>query len=130
MMSARILVVEDNADMHLGLALRLQSAGHTVLSAMDGDDAVHVALSKQPDLILLDIGLPGQSGHSVARTLAAHDDTRAIPIIFLTARHETQHRIKASEGRAAAFLVKPCSPDKLLRTIESVVNPPPVPTES
>ena len=122
-MGARILVVEDNPDLHLGLALRLKSAGHTVLSAMTADEAIPVALREQPNLILLDIGLPGRSGHLVARELAANESTRSIPIIYLTARHELKHRLQAAGQGAAAYLVKPCSADKLFTTIESVINP-------
>ena len=123
-MGARILIVEDNADLHLGLALRLKSVGHTVLSAMSGHEAIPVALRERPDLILLDIGLPGQSGHLVASQLAADELTRSIPIIYLTARHELKHRVQASEKGAAAYLVKPCSADRLFSTIESVIHPP------
>jgi len=122
-MGARILIVEDNADLHLGLALRLKSAGHTVLSAMNGDEAVPLALSEKPNLILLDIGLPGRSGHLVASALAANDDTRSIPIIYLTARHELNHRLRAAGKGAAAYLLKPCSADRLFSTIDSVINP-------
>lgn len=122
-MGARILVVEDDADLHLGLALRLKSVGHTVLSAMDGDEAVPMAQRERPDLILLDIGLPGRSGHLVASALAENLDTRPIPIIFLTGRHETKHRVRAAEEGAAAYLVKPCSPDRLFKAIDAVIHP-------
>jgi DNA-binding response OmpR family regulator len=122
-MGARILVVEDNADLHLGLALLLKHAGHTVLSAMNGDEAIRTALREQPNLILLDIGLPGRSGHLVASSLAANASTQAIPIIYLTARHELKHRLLAGEKGAAAYLIKPCNGDELFRTIDAVINP-------
>jgi len=120
---ARILVVEDNADVHLGLALRLKSAGHKVLSAMNGAEVVPVAVRERPDVILLDIGLPDRSGHLVAKELAANEATRPIPIIYLTARQETDNRLRAAEAGAAAYLVKPCSPERLLKAIDSVINP-------
>jgi DNA-binding response OmpR family regulator len=101
-MGSRILVVEDNPDLHLGLALRLKSVGHTVLSAMTADEAIPVALRERPNLILLDIGLPGRSGHLVAKELAANESTRSIPIIYLTARHELKHRLQAAVQRRQA----------------------------
>ena len=122
-MGARILVVEDNADLHLGMALLLKSAGHTVLSAMNGDEAVRMALHEQPTLILLDIGLPGRSGHRVAGSLAAEVSTRSIPIIYVTARHELKHRLLAGERGAAAYLVKPYNAEELFSTIDAVINP-------
>lgn len=122
-MGARILVVEDNADLHLGMALLLKAAGHTVLSAMNGDEAVRMALHEQPDLILLDIGLPGRSGHRVAGSLSAEVSTRSIPIIYVTARHELKHRLLAGEKGAAAYLVKPYNSEELFSTIDAVINP-------
>ena len=121
-MGALIMVVEDNPDLLLGLALRLKSAGHTVVSAMNGDDAMPLALRERPNVILMDIGLPGRSGHLVATELAGNAATRNIPIIYLTARHEFKHRLRAAEKGAAAYLLKPCSPDHLFRTIESVLS--------
>jgi DNA-binding response OmpR family regulator len=121
-MSARILVVEDDADLHIGLAIRLQSAGHKVLSAMSGEEVQGIALREQPDMILLDIGLPGMDGHAVAAELGGHEETAAIPIIYLTARHEFKHRVDASATGAAAYLTKPCMPDQLLRAVDAVAG--------
>ena len=106
-MAAQVLIVEDDADLHLSLALRLQSRGYKVMSAMNGAEAVTVATTETPDVILLDIGLPDRSGHKVARELAEHTGTRQIPIIYLTARHELNHRVEAAEMGAAGYLVKP-----------------------
>jgi DNA-binding response OmpR family regulator len=121
-MHARILLVEDDADLHISLALRLKSAGHEVLSAMNGSEVVPIALRHKPDLILLDIGLPGQDGHSVASALAADDQTRVIPIIYLTARHELNHRVQAAVSGAAGYLVKPCMPQRLFGAINAVLG--------
>ena len=121
-MPARILLVEDDADLHICLALRLKSAGHEVLSAMNGSEVVPIALQHKPDLILLDIGLPGQDGHSVANTLAGYDEARLIPIIYLTARSELNHRVQAAVSGAAGYLVKPCVPERLFSVIDAVLG--------
>ena len=119
---SRILLVEDDADLHIGLALRLKSYGHEVMSAMKGSEALSIAAEKNPDLILLDIGLPDCSGHSVARTLAMNPATRKIPIVYLTARHELQHRVEAAATGAAGYLVKPCTAGTLFLAIDAVAH--------
>ncbi len=82
---ARVLVVEDNvANMTLAVFL-LESAGHTVLSATDAEAGVAIARDEQPDLILMDIQLPGMDGLEATALLKADDATRAIPVIALTA---------------------------------------------
>lgn len=120
-MSARILIVEDDPDLHIGLALRLQAAGYSVLSALHGREALETAEREVPDVMILDIGLPGIGGHEVARELGRSPKTREIPIIFLTARHEPNHRVQASESGAAAYLVKPAKPATILAAVEAAI---------
>ena len=82
---AKVLVVEDNAaNMTLAVFL-LQSSGHTVLSATDAEAGLAMARDEQPDLILMDIQLPGMDGLQAIAMLKQHDATRAIPVIALTA---------------------------------------------
>ena len=82
---ARILVVEDNpANMKL-TSLLLHSAGHSVLSAVDAETALRLARGEQPDLILMDIQLPGISGFDALKTLRSDPLTRSIPVIAVTA---------------------------------------------
>lgn len=121
-MAKRILLVEDDADLQIGVALRLKSMGHEVLSAMSGAEAVPLARTHQPDLILLDIGLPDCSGHAVARSLSTCEATQRIPVLYLTARHELKHRIEAGLSGAAGYLVKPCTADKLTLAIDAVIH--------
>ena len=120
-MAVKILVVEDDADLHIGLALRLTSAGYEVLSALDGAAAVEVCQQHRPDLVLMDIGLPGMDGHEVARQLSMMPNTRDIPVVYLTARHEAQHRLEASNVGAAAYLVKPTSAANLFAAIDAAL---------
>ncbi len=121
-MSEKILLVEDDADLHLGLALRLRSRGFEVLSALSAREVLPIAMTQQPHLILLDIGLPDEDGHAVASALGDYEETRGIPIVYLTARHETSHRIRAESLRASAYLVKPCRPERLFDVIEGVLD--------
>ena len=110
--SRRILIVDDEPELVRALALRLNSAGYETLSASDGAAAMEMALSCQPDLVLLDIGLPLQDGYQVATMLRTEHRTAHIPIVFLTAR--TWDLDKANEVRPDAYVVKPYEPAELL----------------
>ncbi len=123
-MASRVLIVEDDADLNLTIALRLKSDGYEVTSAMNGAEAVSLATTAIPDVILLDIGLPDLSGHKVALELSGHAETSRIPIIYLTARNELSCRVEAAQMGAAAYLVKPCRPDRLMHAIEAAVAGP------
>ena len=108
----RILIVDDEPELVRALALRLNSAGYETLSASDGPGAMDIALSHQPDLVLLDIGLPLQDGYQVATMLRTEQRTAHIPIVFLTAR--TWDLDKAREVRPDGYVVKPYQPAELL----------------
>lgn len=83
---AKILVVDDEPDVVRALTMRLKFAGYEVIVASDGASATRLAITEQPDLVILDIGLPCGDGHDVAGRLCENMNTAAVPIIFLTAR--------------------------------------------
>lgn len=118
----RILVVDDEPDIVRALALRLKSAGYELLVASDAVQATRIAVKEQPDLILLDIGLPGGDGHTVASRLRANLKTVNIPLIFLTARSGSTDRQKAQLVAPAGYLIKPYQPEELLRIIEEALQ--------
>lgn len=118
----RVLVIDDEPDILHALALRLRSAGFDVLSASDGLQATQTAARDQPDVIVLDIGLPGGDGHVVARRLKSVAATATTPIIFLTARTSAEDRRKAGETGATGYVVKPFQPDELLALIEKALD--------
>jgi len=104
---ARILIVEDNRD-NLELAVfLLESAGHTVLSAVDAEAGLALARSELPDLILMDIQLPGMDGLEATALLKGDDATRAIPVVALTAlaMKGDEERIRA--GGCDGYIAKP-----------------------
>jgi CheY-like chemotaxis protein len=108
----RILIVDDEPELVRAITLRLSSAGYETLSASDGLAATEMASSHQPDLVLLDIGLPLQDGYQVAAMLRATNRTAHIPIVFLTAR--TWDLDKAREVHPDGYVVKPYQPVELL----------------
>ena len=117
--SRKILIVDDEPELVRALTLRLNSAGYETLSASDGVAATDRAFSYQPDLILLDIGLPLQDGYQVAGILRAASRTAHIPIVFLTAR--TWDLDKAREIRPDGYVVKPYQPAELLDIVGRLI---------
>jgi len=89
-----VLVVDDEAPIRLLCRVNLEAEGMTVLEAADGDKGLELARAEHPDVVLLDVMMPGRSGWEVAEELLADESTRSIPIIFLTARAEIRDRAK------------------------------------
>lgn len=114
---AKVLIIEDNAaNMKLATIL-LESAGHTVLSATDAEAGLTSARSEQPDLILMDIQLPGMDGLEATMLLKRDDATRAIPVIALTAlaMKGDEERIRAAG--CIGYIAKPMRYQEFLATI-------------
>jgi two-component system cell cycle response regulator DivK len=117
----RILIVEDNpANMKLATFL-LESAGHTVLSAIDAEAGLALARVEHPDLILMDIQLPGMDGLAATAQLKADDATRAIPVIALTAlaMKGDEERIRAAG--CDGYIAKPLAYKDFLATVAAQV---------
>lgn len=117
MAAKKILVVEDDVDLRLGLQLRLQATGYRVVAASDASSAVDVARNEKPDLALLDIGLPAGNGFLVAQQLRALELQSPIPIIYITGRDPSSNRLRAKEESAFAYFQKPVDNDELLAAI-------------
>ena len=94
----KVLVVDDEPDIVRALSLRLKSNGYDVVVARDGVQATVTAVREQPDLIVLDLGLPGGDGHVVAQRLRNNAKTCDVPIIALTARTANRDRVKAEKN--------------------------------
>jgi two-component system, OmpR family, alkaline phosphatase synthesis response regulator PhoP len=118
----RILVVDDESAIRLVCQLNLDSAGFQTLEAADGETALELARSEQPDLILLDVMLPGIDGWRVAEELAALPETREIPILFLSARSDRADEERAHEVGALGYITKPFDPEGLIDRIRDVLE--------
>ena len=116
-----LLLVEDNELNSDALGRLLARRGFTVLFAWDGPTALELAARERPDLILLDIGLPGMDGHEVARALRAQPVTAPIPIIALTAHATASDRNAALEAGCDDFEVKPVSITRLMPRIATLL---------
>ena len=113
----KILIVDDEPDIVRALGLRLTMAGYEVVAAVDGASALMTAVTEQPDLMLLDIGLPFGDGHFVASRLRANEKTAHIPILFLSARNAHDELGSARRSGAVGFITKPYDPEELLRRV-------------
>jgi DNA-binding response OmpR family regulator len=117
--SAKILVVDDEARIVKLVRSYLEQAGYVVVEASDGQTALIQARRERPDLIVLDLGLPGIDGFEVARILRREGDT---PIIMLTARIEDTDRIVGLELGADDYVTKPFNPRELVARVRAVLR--------
>src|SRR5262249_38652949 len=116
----RILIVDDNEDSAESMALLLQLDEHQVQMAHDGLTALKLAQSFQPDIILLDIGLPGMNGYDVARRLRAQSDTSGAQLIALTGYGQEEDQQRSKEAGFDYHLVKPVEPETLQALLNSM----------
>jgi two-component system phosphate regulon response regulator PhoB len=119
---ARILVVEDEKDLQDLLEFNLRQAGYQVLVAADGRRGLQLATEQRPDLVLLDLMLPGMSGTDVCRALKSSAATRAIPVVMVTAKGEEIDRVVGFELGADDYVVKPYSNRELLLRIQAILR--------
>ena len=118
----RILVVDDEPDITALVAYHLAKAGYRVTTAGNGRDALRAAREERPDLIVLDVMLPGFSGYEVLADLRRRDETRDIGVILLTARKDEPDRIKGLSLGADDYLPKPFSPPELVLRVGAVLR--------
>ena len=117
-MPKKILIVDDVADELLIIKKRLTGAGHEVITASNGNDAVAMAQHHQPNLIILDLVMPGMDGVETAGILEKDPKTQDIPIIFLTCLLTKDEERSGSLRGSHYFMAKPYNPDKLLDVVE------------
>ncbi len=117
--SARVLVVEDDQEIAQVLQRSLRLEGYEVKLALDGQLALDVAVAFNPDLVILDLGLPKVDGIEVARRLRAHDD---VPILMLTARDAVESRVEGLDSGADDYLVKPFERQELLARLRALLR--------
>jgi two-component system, cell cycle response regulator DivK len=120
-MSKRILVVEDQEDNRCILRDLLTSVGYEIVEAVTGEDGVRMAETHVPDLILMDIQLPGIDGYEATRRIKANVALRQIPVIAVTSYALSGDDVKAFEAGCDAYVSKPFSPRALLVKIREFV---------
>jgi len=121
-MPRKILVVDDDHDIRRLLDLELRAAGYETVFARDAVSVAKVARDERPDLILLDLGLPGGDGFVIMERLNAFPALEGVPIVVVSARDPEHNRARALASGARAYFHKPFDPDDLLRAIGRYVG--------
>jgi len=118
---AKILVVDDSPTQLQGISKILIKHGHEVLTAENGDRAVDVATSVLPDLILMDVVMPGLNGFQATRQITKNATTQHIPVIMLTSKDQDSDRMWAQRQGASDYIVKPAAESDLIGKIKSLL---------
>ena len=118
----RVLVVDDEPDITGLVSYHLAKAGYRVTTAATGREALELAREQRPDLVVLDLMLPGVSGYDVLAELRRREDTRDVGVILLTARKDEADRIKGLTLGADDYLAKPFSPQELVLRVGAVLR--------
>ncbi|MBW8772830.1 MAG: response regulator, partial [Gemmatimonadetes bacterium] len=118
----RILVVDDEPDITALVAYHLAKAGYRVSTAANGPDALKAAREERPDIVILDVMLPGVSGYDVLDELRRREETRDVGVILLTARREEPDRIRGLTLGADDYLTKPFSPHELALRVSALLR--------
>lgn len=121
-MTHRILVVDDEPDITALVAYHLAKAGYRVSTASNGTEALKAAAEQRPDVIVLDLMLPGLSGLDVLQALRKQEETRDVGVILLTARREEVDRIRGLSLGADDYLTKPFSPQELTLRVAAILR--------
>lgn len=121
-MSQRILVVDDDKEIVRIIRAYLQQAGYAVLTAYDGETALHIIRSDRPDLVVLDLMLPDRDGWSITRVVRADESLATTPIIMLTARVESTDRVLGLNLGADDYVPKPFDPHEVVARVRAVLR--------
>ncbi len=119
---ATILIVEDSQTERQVLRKMLERGGHLVIAATDGVEGIAMARQNKPDLILMDVVMPGQNGFQTTRQLSRDPATQHIPIIIVTTKDQETDRVWAKRQGASDYLVKPVAEEELLPSIDTLLK--------
>lgn len=122
MSQKKILIVDDDPEMRLAMHVRLKANHYDVGFAVDGVSGISEARKQQPDVILLDLGLPAGDGFTVLERLQTNDSMASIPVIVVSGRDRAANRDRALKSGAKVFLQKPVRNSDLLLAIEQVLG--------
>ena len=118
---ARILIAEDEPHIFQLVEFRLQRLGHEIYWARDGEQALELAGAHAPDVIMLDVMMPILDGFQVLKRLKANPETKAMPVIMLTARGQESDIVSGIEGGASGYVVKPFSFPELIARVNAAL---------
>ena len=118
----KILIAEDEPDIRDLVAFTLRFAGHEVVTANNGEEAVHMAAREFPDLILMDVRMPRMTGYDACRVMKANPELKDIPVVFLSAKGQETEIQTGLEAGAEEYLLKPFAPDQLTDRVRAILS--------
>lgn len=121
-MKATILLIEDNPQNRYLAMFLLEKRGHRVIEAENGIEGLELAAAERPDVILLDVQLPGMDGHAVAQALKSDPNLRSIPIVAVTSYAMVGDREKCLSAGAEGYIEKPINPDSFVAEVERFIH--------
>lgn len=121
-MSAKILIVDDEAHILHVVSMKLRNAGYDVLTAADGEEALEIALAERPDLVITDYHMPVMNGVELCCAIREQEDIKDTPAVMLTARGYALEPEDMERTGIRTLLSKPFSPRELLATVQDVLN--------
>jgi len=119
---AKILIAEDEPDIRELVAFTLRFAGHEVVTASNGEEAVQTAGREFPDLILMDVRMPRMTGYDACRVMKANSELKDIPVVFLSAKGQESEIQTGLEAGAEEYLLKPFAPDQLTDRVRAILS--------
>lgn len=119
-MSRKVLLIEDEPNITEAIRFLLTREGWQVETHADGADAVQVVLAAQPDLVILDVMLPGKSGMDILRDLREQHEMQGLPVLMLTARGQSRDREMAEQAGVSRFMTKPFSNAEVLTAVRDL----------
>lgn len=119
---SKILIVDDSPTQRQALINILKKNNHDVIIAEDGQQGVDMSRSEQPDLILMDVVMPGLNGFQATRHISKHETTKDIPVIMLTSKDQETDRVWAERQGAKDYIVKPAEEKELMAKITTLLN--------
>lgn len=119
---ATILVIDDEPDVIEVVSVALEKGGHTILTAPDGQTGLMLTLTRQPDLVILDVMMPGIDGFEVLRRMKSEPRMANTPVLMLTARTDYSSKARAWEEYAQNYLTKPFDVDELAEAVNSMLE--------
>lgn len=119
---AKILIAEDERDIRDLITFTLRFAGHDVITAVNGEEAYNLAQEALPDLILMDVRMPRMTGYEACRVLRENDQTKNIPVVFLSAKGQEAEVQTGLEAGAVEYILKPFSPDQLTERVQAILK--------
>ncbi len=118
----RILLVEDSPTQAYAVQKILESKGFEVIIAKDGDEGVACAFNQSPDLVIMDVVMPGTSGFHATRRITKNKSTENIPVLMLTSKNQVADKLWAFRQGALGYLVKPVQEPELLQTVNNLLD--------